>query len=228
MRWILDNTDDFIQAHLSQGTFYEQDQLEKVSKYIKPGASILDVGANIGNHAIYFDKHCQPSVVYVVEPLIRAYKMMLMNSALNHCHTINFDYIGLGLGDCEAMFEIYEVQEDNMGATRLAKGPLTHTDEQNALINKVTQTVQAIQVVTGDSLFEDKKIDFIKIDVEGMDIQVLNGLIKTIEKNKPFIFIEVNNENLTDFWDWLEEHKYKSYESISRHKTYENFLIGPI
>ena len=228
MKFILDNTKDVIQECLEKGSFYEKEELDLLATYISPGWNIIDVGANIGNHAFYFDKNCKPNVVYVIEPLIRAYQLMLINSALNYCHTLNFDYLGIGLGSHEGKYEICQVDENNLGGTILMECPVTHTKEQMDLITKVTATPQTLTVVTGDSIFADKKIDLIKIDVETMEIDVLVGFEKTITKNQPLIFIEIWNKKLSEFQSWLKEHKYKIIKTTSKHENYQNFLIGPI
>jgi len=209
IRFLVEDPNDFIQNHWARGKFFESGELEVLSKYISPDMSMIDIGANVGNHSIYFDKFFKPKVVYAIEPIPISYKVMLMNSALNHCHSINFDYIGVALSDKEGQCEIASIEQNNYGATVL----------KESLDGK-------IKSVTGDSLFSDKKIDFIKIDVEGMEIKVLEGLKETIRKNKPLIFIEVNRSNTEAFMKWIERENYFDYDiDIGRLPHYWNYLI---
>ena len=56
-----------------------------------------------------------------------------------------------------------------------------------------------IKIVTGDKLFANKDFDFIKIDVEGMEIKVLNGMKALISRCRPTLFVEIDNDNAQVF-----------------------------
>ena len=60
-----------------------------------------------------------------------------------------------------------------------------------------------LRVVPGDAILSGHRIDFLKIDVEGMEIDVLDGLKKTIAEQRPRILIEVDNCNVAKFFEWL-------------------------
>ena len=79
-------------------------------------------------------------------------------------------------------------------------------------------------MTTGDYLFHDKKIDLIKIDVEGMECEVLIGLQETIDANKPLIFIEIRHLNRNWFNDWMLENNYHVVGTTERNKEYENVI----
>jgi len=207
MRFILDDPNDVIQECLFKGYFFEQAELEKIIHYIKPKSVIIDVGANIGNHSIFFDKFYNPKTIYAIEPIDRAYKMLLQNIALNYCHTVNVDYIGLALSDSRGYCKVDKIYSDNLGGTTLKK---SH---------------KGITTVTGDSIFLNIHVDFIKIDVEGMEINVLNGFEKTINKYKPIIFIEVCSNLEQEFYCWINKFNYFIVECMTSNIWYKNFLI---
>lgn len=211
LRFILDNTQDAIQEVLSQGRFYEAEELQILKDLSKPGWTILDVGANIGNHTIYFDKYLDPKEIIVFEPLPQAYKMLLMNIALNYCHRVNLDYIGLALGDKTGSCNVTTVFENNLGGTRLT--PQSQSG--------------SIQMTAGDLILGDRTIHLIKMDIEGMELHALHGLKNTILRNKPLMYIEVDNQNESAFWNMMQEFGYQKFQTFVRYTTCKSHILVP-
>lgn len=208
MRFITTDQNDFIQNHWVNNTFYEQEELSFVRQFIPSNAVIIDVGANVGNHAMFFDKMYSPKVVYAIEPNSDAYMVMLMNAALNHCHSINFDYIGCVLSNTNGSATKKSTVDGNLGATSFEASS------------------DGIRMVTGDSLFADKHVDLIKIDVEGMEFDVLEGFNETIMKSKPYIYIEVLNSMRDRLDYWMEQTDYKIVQTLSVYDSYSNYLLA--
>lgn len=223
MKFILDNPNDIIQGHLARGKFYEEDYLKLMKQHCPDNAVILDLGANVGNHAIYFDKFFNPKIIYVIEPIPRFYKMLLCNIALNYCHRVNVDFIGLALADRTCIGYPHTVYgEDNLGSTRLSPEPFSLECEENRKF-----LFDPVQVVKGDDIFKDIRIDFIKMDIESMEMVALAGLSETIAKYRPVIFIEIIEDNEEDFRKWLVENNYKIEWQGEIIKPQTNYLIKP-
>ena len=76
-----------------------------------------------------------------------------------------------------------------------------NNDPESSLVNKFKNSiVQKVRITTGDKLLKKiKKIDFIKIDVEGYEIFVLKGLKKTIYKSLPIFLIEIEKKHNEDY-----------------------------
>jgi hypothetical protein len=92
------NSFDVIQNHLIHGVFYEQDELDFLKKWIKPGLTILDVGANLGNHAVFFLKNMLPSSLYCYEARDLYLNLLEKNLALNdEAHVVHLVDRELGL-----------------------------------------------------------------------------------------------------------------------------------
>lgn len=237
LRWILDNEEDMIQSYLKNGQFYDRHHLDIMGNYIKEGDTIIDIGANIGNHTVFFSKFTKAKMIYSIEPVDRCYKMLLCNIALNYCHNVNVDYIGIGLGnhECTAYpFTVYG--KNNLGSTRMfdTPNPQEFIDDNRKAFNEDPDRYAPVQIIKGDSIFLEKKIDFIKVDAEGMDLVILEGLKETIDKNRPIIFAEITNDNFEDFIEWITKNSYKIEHEIS-HAAYnvddpysgKNYLIVP-
>lgn len=208
MRFIIENPEDEIQRYLISGKFYEENELKFIKSISKEGWNIIDVGANVGNHTIFFQKFLNPKNIWVFEPNADSYKILLQNIALNYCHNVNVDYINLALGNKNAKYSIIHFEQNNLGATTLG-------ENSNG----------TIECVTGDSIFKNKIVDFIKIDVEGMELEVLYGFVETILKNKPIIYVEILNSNFDKFLNFVESIDYKITHQFRMYNHNANYLI---
>ena len=73
-----------------------------------------------------------------------------------------------------------------------------------------------------------RRVDFIKMDVEGMEMRVLDGLTKTVAKWRPLIFIEVENGNVDAFREWLRSTDYVTARTYRRYQANENYMVVPV
>jgi len=207
VRFFVKNVRDIIQNAHVNGAFYEADHLAVIEQHLLPGGVFLDIGANVGNHAIYVAKFCRPSQVIVIEPNPEALVLLRLNLLLNNLG-IDTSHLGVGLSDAERRAEP-RTPANNLGGTKMLlsdEGPL--------------------RLVTGDSLFAARHIDFIKIDVEGQELAVLAGLEATIAASRPAMFIEVDNENEAGFEAWLADHDYEVTFAFPRYRN-RNFVVRP-
>ena len=194
-----------------------------MGKHVDPGAVIIDIGANVGNHTVYFSKFLNAKTIYSIEPVPRSYKMLLANIALNYCHNVNIDFIGLALGDREcAGYPLMIYGEDNLGAATISPSPFVDQSNPNIL--------SPVKVVTGDSLFADIDVDFIKMDVERMEMVALAGLKQTIDRCRPKMFIEISAENDDDFKTWVQDNNYQIHSKHDKHSApiFANYFITPL
>ncbi|HEY8574399.1 FkbM family methyltransferase [Phenylobacterium sp.] len=207
VRFFVRNLADVIQNAHANGAFYEQDHLEVMEKHLKPGGVFLDVGANIGNHSVFVAKYCKPREVILVEPNPEAIVLLRLNLLLNRLE-LDTKHVGVGLSDREQTAEP-SVPANNLGGTKM-----------------VLKQDGRLKLVTGDSLFAERHIDFIKIDVEGQEMAVLAGLEKTIANSRPSMFIEVDEENRAAFIAWVADHDYEVAHAFPRYLN-QNFVVVP-
>jgi FkbM family methyltransferase len=219
-KWIIDNHNDTIQQHLINNTFFGLQELQYMSQFIDDNTIVLDIGANIGNHTVYFAKETKAKQVYCIEPIPRAYRMLLANIALNYCHNVNVDFIGIALGHMETIgYPYLNCGTNNLGSTTLSPIPITDSN---------IVTFDPVRIVSGDSLFSDLHFDFIKLDVEGMEMLVLQGLQDTIHRCRPKIFIEILDPNLDVFNTWIKSNNYQIIDKFDEPNTnFCNIMIIP-
>lgn len=201
---------DHIAKHLARGAFYEEEDLRLLMKHVPKGAVVADIGANIGNHTIFFEKMmlCEKVIVFDVSPL--AIRILKANIALNDLRSVDTQFLGLGLADTRCRGDVKE-HATNLGMTSvLTEG---HTKGN-------------IHLVPGDELLlNERQLDLLKIDVEGGEMEVLLGLTSTIEKFRPLIFVEVSETKRDEFLPWIEENRYCIQEVIQRYPENRNYLL---
>ena len=198
---------DTIMGQNAWGYFYEPEELAMIGRHFTPGGTFLDVGANIGNHTIYAALFLRARQVIPIEPNPDAIQILQINIDLNRLHSIvDTAYLGYGLAERKERAAIGRTIQWNLGGTTLVRDP-----------------AGAIPLATGDELLDDRPVEFIKVDVEGMELQVLSGLTRTIERYRPNLFVEVDNAHQAEFLKWAEVMGYGVAETYNRYGSQENF-----
>lgn len=205
------NRKDAIQSHHATGQFYEMEELEIIRRWCPPGAVFVDIGANIGNHALFALKFLHVARLIPFEPNPVAIEVLRSNLDLNgEADRCDLTHLGFGLSDqAQAGLQIeLDQPETNLGGGRLVEGG-------------------DLTVIRGDDALATTHVDFIKIDVEGMEIKALRGLSQTIANSRPVFFIEVDEANRADFLAWVSEADYSIAATYRRYDVNENFLLVP-
>ena len=210
MWFATDTWRDPIQRNHRRGAFYEQPELEALRRYVPMGGTFVDIGANIGNHSLFAALFLNASRIVPVEPNPRCLRLMLLTAMMNGVLP-RYDTRGLGIGMSDTPSGSFglEQRERNIGATKMLEGE------------------GEIAVTTGDAAFADLVPDFIKVDVEGMEMRVLNGLKQTLARARPRMMVEVDQENYAAFDAWLSEVGYIETETHQRYRSNKNVLIEP-
>ena len=197
-----------IEREQTRGLFFEAFELEELRKRIKPGARIVDVGANTGNHTIFFAGPMKAAKVTPLEPLPRASATLRASVRRNKLNNVDLSHLGIGLSDHTGRARVVTSDRGGMGATSL---------ESYADGDVIVETL--------DTVVRDP-VDLLKVDVEGMELQVLAGARELIARDRPLIFIEIANENTIEFWTWLKNAEYH-VTRVFPDKGHVNYLIEP-
>lgn len=204
------NPKDVIQKKHVRGEFYEEEELEIIRKNCRPGMVFCDIGSNIGNHALFALKFLHVAKVILFEPNPVAIALLRSNLTLNGViDQCDDQHLGLGLSDSSAKGLGMDVPDRNLGGGRMVEGS------------------GDLEVIRGDEALAGQKIDFIKLDVEGMEMRVLAGLRETIARERPIMFVEVDVENIEAFQAWAAESRYLIRDTYKRYRENKNFLLVP-
>mgnify|MGYP002510975663 CR=1 FL=1 len=187
---------DSIQCRiLLSDDYFERDNLDKVFRDFQNGiigevvssgkGILLDIGANIGNHTLYFCNEYNARKVYCFEPIDRTFSILERNIELNHLtERVVLNKYGLGESNGRGSANSYNLL--NTGGTGL-----------------ILDAEGEIEIKSLDSLYIDERVVFIKIDVEGMERKVLRGGLELIKKYMPYIMVESFEEVFPETRDIL-------------------------
>ena len=193
---------DLIGAKVFLEGVYEKEEIEDLFAILSglgldaTKMTVADIGANIGNHSVQFSRKFNRVLAF--EPNPRTHEILVANTKrLGNVEV--FDY---GLGRKRSKLELRE-QWDNLG-------------ESTAVHDTAADNVFSINVVPLDEISDSVgKIDVMKIDVEGMEMDVLAGAENLIAKDHPIICLEQHSGDFSDGFsetealDWLRQRGYR-------------------
>jgi len=216
----LDKNSYIDQCIINEGVF-EEDLTQVVKKLIKRGDTVLDIGANIGYYSVIFSKLVfEEGNIISFEPTTFYRKVLKKNLEINDIS--NVEIINKGLSD-----KIQKLEIHIGGSTATFHNPK----------DIIPDTKEIVQLSTLDDFIERnplKKIDLIKVDIDGHEPLFLKGAWNTIEKYNPIIILEISHLhylqagfNAWDFYDMLKGRNYKIYheKNLAEIITKEDFLI---
>jgi FkbM family methyltransferase len=173
--------------------YHHLSELSLLKNILDPDMVFLDIGANQGEYTLYAAKIFAKGKGQVIsfEPVPAMYKILDENISLNtFCDQVLV--CKFGLSDKKTTVDIYDSASPSMLHYAHHEG-LNTMYPSSARNNKIcTIDVKLLDDIIDD--FSLKKIDVIKIDVEGSELPILQGALKTIEKYKPKLIIEINEE----------------------------------
>lgn len=194
---------DYIQQRiLTEGTYYENDNLTNICKDWNngiisqniAGGSIIDIGANIGNHTLFFFFECGIKKAYCFEPIKSTFNILKHNIEINSL-TQNVILINSAVGASKGNATMTFFDKSNIGSTQIT---LDKTGD--------------IPVVSIDSMQIEDDVKLVKIDVEGFEKGVIDGCKETLSKHKPYIMIEIQPKNFSYISNELSKMGYRNIQ----------------
>lgn len=164
---------------------YAQGELDQIKTLIgrcPADPVLLDVGANVGVHSLFFSELAGAGGrVYAFEAQRIVFQTLMGNLALNSIENVFARQTAVGAAAGELKMPVMDyTQPFNFGGVQLNAGPA------NTAANGSNEAVAMIAL---DSLHL-ARVDFIKADVEGMELDVLQGALATINRCRPLIQVE--------------------------------------
>lgn len=181
-----------------EGTFFEHEALDYLADNHQNHKTILDIGANIGNHSVYFHEflNCDKIMSFEIHPI--NYALLVINTVdMDKCKCMNF-----AVSNCTGFCHV-ATNKYNMGMCQ---------------ISKVNEKYSA-DMVTIDSFHFDN-VTLIKIDTEGNELDILDGAKNTIIAGKPLIMIELHPDNSSRYDSYLKNIGYV------REKHWKDKILG--
>jgi len=161
---------------------------------VKEDSVIIDVGANIGYFTIYASRKVgKDGLVITLEPMDEAYDCLIKNLRLNCLN--NVMPFKLALWSSETTLRLYRTK--GYYTSVLSKVDLF----KNLIQQKKLELIKEYEIKTIklDDLIKNinlNKVDWIKIDVDGSEYEVILGSMNTLKRFKPKLIIEIHNQEI--------------------------------
>jgi FkbM family methyltransferase len=187
---------------------YERPDSHYLLRHLQAGMVFFDVGANVG----YYTLMAAPMVnrdgaVHAFEPMPDTFSALCANIQRNGLDWVKANR--MIVSDSPGVKMIHAGPEDNAGQ---ASVEIVYRPEEKA------QPVEAITLDDYVKQQQVKRLDLVKIDVEGHELAVLHGMAGTLAALKPTLMVEVRESNLRqsghrreEIYDFLGQQGYKPF-----------------
>jgi FkbM family methyltransferase len=181
---LVNTADMFLGKCLIDFGEFSHGECELFETILRPGMTVIDVGANIGAHTVFFARAVGPTgKVYAFEPQRLLYQQLCANVALNQLD--NVFAIQEALSDKGSVIMLKPLPQDpELGPLNYGGIPL----EDMAVGGSEAVVVRPLSI----------PCNFLKIDVEGMELQVLKGAAAMIRACRPIIYCENDRDEKSE------------------------------
>lgn len=181
--FVYNPNDTFIGKSLECYGEWSEFEIDILRQFIKEGDTVFDVGANIGTHTVAFSRMVgKTGQVFAFEAQPRLEKILAANIELNNCGNVVWDLRAIGPAD-----------------GKLTLSPLPSDDTAfNFGTGSAGVGGADVDMLAIDTFAAEMSPSVIKIDVEGMELDVIRGARQTIERCKPVLYFDVGDDGGLD------------------------------
>ena len=176
--------DQYIGRSLDHYGEFSAGEVDLFKQGIRPGWTVVEAGANLGAHTLALAQAVgKRGTVYAFEPQRILFQALCANLALNSIVNVHARQEALGeqAGTINVPYMDYGTK-NNFGGLPLTAGAMPG------------RAGEMVPVVTLDSL-ELPRCEFLKVDVEGMELSVLKGGRQTLARFRPILYVENDRED---------------------------------
>jgi FkbM family methyltransferase len=189
--YVLGNDVEFVNS-MNNGKIYEEDMVmhelvPRINKCCSDKKVILDIGGHIGSHTLLYSKYVHNAEIHTFEPQKVLYDILSLNVNTNKLNnvTVHNNAVGHMICECSMAQKLYDGYDCDI--KYFVNKPLNYGGLQ------LGKNGEPVKMITIDSL-NLSDCHYMKIDVEGAEILVLMGAIRTIREFKPIIFYECTDK----------------------------------
>jgi FkbM family methyltransferase len=226
-RVIVHNFDSDLHMHVDRGRamgsaiywtgFHEFKEFLFLHRFLKADMTFVDVGANLGEYSLFAAKRLTSGRVLAFEPLPSMQEILRENIALNGLR--NIEVFPIGLSSRSETLTIHEFEEAHEGLATFYPGERTSKPSINVPMRTLDEVIGSLGL---------KRVDFVKMDIEGGELKALQGCRSVIEQFHPVFLVEINEETyraagytVEDVVTFFNEVGYKPYQIVKRGFTQE-------
>lgn len=210
---VIDRRDSVISRCLQKYGEFAEGENKVMSRLVHAGDTVLDVGSNLGTVTLALSHQVgQHGRVFAVDAQTLMCEYLRQTLALNDLH--NVQVLNAAMGAREGSVNLTDIEYDqggNFGALSL---------EGIERGNIKMRTIDSLGL---------KQCSLIKIDVEGMELDVLGGAASTMSKHQPAVYVENKDKNKsTELIKFFFDRNYTLYWHFARFVRNKNFLEQPV
>jgi FkbM family methyltransferase len=211
--FLFNRNDAYIGASLRQYGEFSVGEAALFRQFVKPGMTVLEIGANIGAHTVDLSRLAGPAgTVHAFEPQRLMFQVLCANVALNSCRNVFTHQVAIGatVGTLPVP-SLDPDQPNNFGGLSLLGA----------------QQGETVPVVSVDGLALPA-CHFMKLDVEGMETEALQGAAATIERFRPVLYVENDRDaRSAELIGLIQSFRYRLYWHLPPLYSEDNFNGDP-
>lgn len=185
---LLDLSDEGINCELAATGVHEKNSTAQIKKEVKQGMVVLELGANVGYYALIEAKLVGPAgKIIAIEPSPINLLMLHTNVLLNNLED-RFEFFHKAIGNKNSIEKFYVSNRGNLSSfIKRDEGRFIHS------IKEIDVEMQTL-----DSFLGDRKIDYLRMDIEGFEWEALEGMLNLFSSTRApkGMYIEVHSELL--------------------------------
>ena len=213
--------DEFIGLSMREYGEFSEIELSLMLKFIMKDDVVFDIGANIGAFTVPFAKKVGDfGEVYSFEPQKLIYEILHEN--VNKNKLKNVKVFNIGVGKKEEELELNDIDYSKVGNF----GGVSFKYESSSFTKNIKNKKYKVKVKNLDQLTEIKKCNFIKMDVELMELEILTGGKNFLKKFRPILWIENHDLYPNKINKFLLENDYNAYWVYSTAFNKSNYFIN--
>ena len=213
--------DEYIGLSLREYGEFSEIELSLMSKFIMKDDVVFDIGSNIGAFTVPFAKKVgELGQVYAFEPQKVIYDLLQDN--VNKNKLKNVKIFNVGMGKKKEELELNEIDYSKVGNF----GGVSFKYDSSSFTKNIKNKKYKVKIISLNEFMEIEKCNFLKIDVELMELDILMGGKNFLKKFRPILWIENHQFYPNEINKFLLENDYNAYWAYSNMFNESNYFIN--
>lgn len=211
--------DMFISKYLEKYGEWADHECELYDKILNKNCVVIEVGSHIGSHTIPLSKIASYVIAYEPQRLI--YQTLCHNISKNNLTNVCAYMAAVGnenkdiqLNEIDYKYYLDNNKQTNTGGAEISK-----------LLSNTGYKLPMVRL--DDHLDHLQSLHFIKIDAEFMEIDIIKGATKLINKFKPVLYFEFDHHKNKDLFEYVKSLDYDMYYHITKMFNPDNYNKDP-
>lgn len=182
-RFLYNTNDRFIGRSLSLYGEWSESEIALFAQIVRSGDTVVEAGANIGSHTVFLSRAVGPTgKVMAYEASRYTHQLLCANLALNECFNVHAMHKAVGSENGRVPFPMMDPTVSNNFGEASLRGAST------------AAMTELVSIAALDSLGLER-LDFLKADIEGHELAMLQGCMKTLQRLQPVLYLEIDCAN---------------------------------